>query len=331
MKFCVGLSLQPGQEPFSEMIRDYLPAVNEVYFSWSNAASGRPCPPETDWGAQERLLPELQELRRLGLRLDLLFNANCYGDHALSRRFGDEILGLLDYLNDHDTLPQVVTTTSLFVAHTIRHAAPEIELRASVNMRLDSTLALEILGEKFDSFYLRRDLQRDLDTVARFRQWCDQHGKKMGILANSGCLRNCPAQTFHDNTVAHQREICERQVMFQPAICREYFSHAGHGETFLKGSWIRPEDLHRYQGLVDFVKLATRQHDRPRMVVGAYTAGQWSGNLAALCEPNYSQMLNVDNGAFPPDWFGTAAKCATDCRHCGRCRQIWQTVSRPLC
>ena len=45
-------------------------------------------------------------------------------------------------------------------------------------MRIDSTTALDYLLEKFDSFYLRRDLQRDLETVKRFAKWSEKHSKK---------------------------------------------------------------------------------------------------------------------------------------------------------
>ena len=79
---------------------------------------------------------------------------------------------------------------------------------------------------------------------------------------------------------------------------------------------------------MDVVKLATRQHDRPRMVIGAYASGRFDGNLTMLMEPNFSSLFGreswIDNRRFPGDWFGTAADCATDCRHCGRCEKVWR-------
>ena len=82
---------------------------------------------------------------------------------------------------------------------------------------------------------------------------------------------------------------------------------------------------------MDVVKLATRQHDRPRMVIGAYASGRFDGNLTMLMEPNFSSLFGreswIDNRRFPDDWFGTAADCATDCRHCGRCEKVWRQVA----
>lgn len=67
----------------------------------------------------------------------------------------------------------------------------------------------------------------------------------MCLLANSGCLRNCPYQTFHDNLVAHDAELREMRNCrdFIPHLCWERYSRGGNLEDFLRSSWIRPEDV----------------------------------------------------------------------------------------
>ncbi len=330
MKFAIGYQEPVNGELFSGIVADYSPAIGEVYFPWSGHASGRPGSPVPDWGAQERLESELQLIRRLGVKLDLLFNANCYGADALSAKLECEILGVLERLDSLGILPEIVTTTSPFVAEIIREAVPGIELRASVNMRIDTLSAIDYLGDRFDSFYLRRDIQRNLERVRMFSEYCRERGKKLCLLANSGCLRSCPVQTFHDNFVAHSSEAATRRPSpghEEPAICWAFYRDPAHRVEFLKSSWIRPEDIGRYEGIVDTVKLATRQHDRPRMVIGAYLSGRYNGNLAALMEPNFSEVFNVDNQRFPADWFGSAADCAAECRNCGRCEKVWKQIS----
>lgn len=39
----------------------------------------------------------------------------------------------------------------------------------------------------FDSFYIQRDIHRDLAAVGKIKLWCDANGKKLYMLANSGC------------------------------------------------------------------------------------------------------------------------------------------------
>lgn len=330
-----GYQCTAAGELFSEIISDYRDSVGEVYFSWTNTPSGRPGAPMTDWEAQERMEYELGALRAQGVKLDLLFNANCYGAEALSEHLATEYCGILDYLDSRSLLPEIVTTASPFLAKILKQEFPHIERRASVNMRLDSTLALEFLGDLFDSFYIRRDLQRNLETVALFHDWSVRNGKKMGILANSGCLRNCPAQTFHDNQVAHQKELYKYRNApgTQMTFCMKHYQTAAHQADFLKSSWIRPEDLCRYDGLADFVKIATRQHDRPRTVIAAYAARSYTGDLAALMEPNFSSIFAgrgyVENSRFPENC-NLPADCATNCRHCGKCEDLWKKVFIPF-
>jgi len=335
-KLAAGYQEPENGEFFYEIIADYRDAVEEVYFSWCGAPSGRPGLPVTDWEQQERMEYELEQLRRNGLKLDLLFNANCYGAEAVSEHLARECCGLLHYLDSRELMPEIVTTGSPFLAGLLRREFPGLELRASVNMRLDGTTALEYLGDLFDSFYLRRDLQRDLDATARFRAWCDRNGKKMGILANSGCLRNCPAQTFHDNLVAHQGEAYRRVNLpgAEKTFCMEHYEDPAHFSDFLRSSWIRPEDLHHYDGLADFIKIATRQHDAPRRVIAAYAARHYDGDLAALMEPNFSSVFAaakgfVDNGRFT-GLDELPKMCAVNCTHCGKCEKLWEKVFRPL-
>ena len=330
----VGYQATEGAQLFSEIVSDYKESIGEIYFSWGATPSGRPGVPLTDWELQERMEYELGTLRSQGFKLDLLFNGNCYGADAISEHLAAEYCGILSYLESRGLLPEIVTTASPFLANVLKNEFPEIERRASVNMRIDSTLALEFLGDLFDSFYIRRDLQRNVDTVKIFRKWCDDHGKKMGILANSGCLRNCPAQTFHDNLVAHQRDVYKQRNLpdSMTTFCMKHYRNKEHMADFLKSSWIRPEDLHHYDDLADFIKIATRQHDRPRTVIAAYANRSYSGDLAALMEPNFSSLFApagyIEN-ALLPGLEELPADCAVNCTHCGKCEEILKKVFVP--
>lgn len=334
MKFAVGYQQTDTGEPFRGIVRDYRDAIAEVYFPWPGCASGRASlgciSGAVDWSAQAELERDLAEIRGMGIKLDLLFNANCYGGYAISSRFRNEIVSILAYLESRGLLPEIITTTSPFVAHVVRKEYPGMEIRASVNMRIDSTLAMEYLSGLFDSFHIRRDLQRDLETVKVFHEWCRMHGKKLIMLANSGCLRNCPAQSFHDNLVAHDAEVDEvRNERYLPHLCWSLYREKKNFVEFLRSSWIRPEDLKAYEPYFPIVKLATRQHSHPRMVIGAYASGSFHGNLLDLMEPSFSPAFSpfaIDNSRFPADWMEIARACAGNCTHCGRCERVLSEV-----
>lgn len=332
MRFAVGYQPFASGELFCEMIADYRDDISEVYFSIPGMPSGR-SEPERSQDLMEQLAYELAEIRGLGIALDLLLNGNCYGGGAVSTEFARDITRMIDRFSKIALKPDIVTTTSPFVAATVKKAYPEIEIRASVNMRLDSTSAMEYLADTFDSFYLRRDLQRDLPTLERFSMWCRAHGRKLGILANSGCLRNCPYQTFHDNLVAHDAEVrrCENVGDFLPHLCWKRLKGREELVDFLRASWIRPEDIRLYAPYVDVIKLATRRHASPRLVISAYTAGEFDGNVLDLTEPCFSERFApyiIDNKSLSVE--DLPGLCATDCRHCGKCEAVLAGALRSL-
>ena len=318
-----------GQIPFVDLVSRYRDAIGEVYFAFPGISSGRSPfgqeSPYQDYDALNILTEDLYALTEMGVDRNLLFNSACGGADCMSQQHEREVLSILDFLCERGIGPTSITTTSPITAEIVKRNAPEIQVRASVNMRLDSVAALEYLGDGFDSFYIRRDLQRDLDTVKTFSAWCHANGKKLCMLANSGCLRNCPYQTFHDNMVAHDSDLREirNDKDFLPHLCWKRYQDRENWRDFLRSSWIRPEDIHRYAPYVDVVKLATRQHIMPRMVIAAYTSGSFNGNLLNLTEPCFAghfQPYVLDNKAL--DQVELPAACAANCTRCGKCDAI---------
>jgi collagenase-like PrtC family protease len=198
-----------------------------------------------------------------------------------------------------------VTATSLFVAEVIKTLFPEIEVRASVNMGIGTIAGMSYVSNYFDSFYVKRELNRHPGKIRELRRWCRDHGKKLYLLVNSGCLRECSAHTFHDNLVAHEHELHLRENRWRGfnGVCWPYYSNPKNHYSFLRDStWIRPEEICRYSGLVDGVKLATRSHRDPAMVIESYITGNFDGNTLALCEPDFSSLCFLDNKRFPEEW-----------------------------
>lgn len=334
MDLAVGYRHVSEGEPFSVLACAY-PQVTEVYFPWPKEPSGRPTlgygENDDDATVCDVLHDELLALKRGGKRLDLLLNANCYGSQAMSRVLEAHVIDILATLLSWGAKPDVVTTASPFIARTLKRIFPEIEMRASVNMRLTTLQAFRYLAPWFDSYYLGRDIQRDLNEVTRFARWCHAEGKKIGLLANSGCLRNCPWQTYHDNLVAHSAAALQHPPArdFNPHLCWTLYADARNHSEILKATWIRPEDLAPYAERVDFVKLATRQHAAPRIVVDAYVRGTYHGNLLDLLEPGFAPAFHpcvINNAAFPPDWAERVGSCGRDCTNCGYCENVFQHV-----
>ena len=303
MKFTVGLQFE--NDAFIDKIIAERESISECYFSWGDFPNGRRSQLDsenfTPWEMQRREENVLAKVSASGIGLNLLFNATCYGRDSLSRAFFEKIGMTVDYIRSLYGLSSV-TTTSPLVARFVKENFKEIETRASVNMEIGTVEGMEYLSGYFDSFYVRRELNRDFGAIGRLREYAEAHGKQLHMLANSGCLNFCSAHNFHDNLVAHESEISAMSNYYEfKGLCREYLSdERNYADLYNHMSFVRPEDISLYEPYFASVKLATRIHAHPEAVLGAYLRGKYSGDLLALLEPAHSIYPYVlENGAPP--------------------------------
>ena len=318
-------------ESFAVLAKRFAPRLREVYFPWPGISNGRAnaCSP----GDEERIVADLKYCREHGMKLDFLANAACYGEKACTEEQRLQLTGIIKHLDEQGLYPEIITTTSPYIAKVFKLNFPDIEVRASVNMRLRNTLALEYLAPVYDSFYICRDVQRDLPTFHTMAAWCRDHGKKLCMLVNSSCLRNCPWQTFHDILISHHfsNAFPEMDKLNLGTVCNRIFEKESKRANFLRCSWIRPEDVHLFEPELETIKLSTRKVSYPFEIVEAYLEESYDGDLLRLTDTFYRlgfRPYRIDNKSFPADWAtsGIAGKCAENCVHCGKCEQMLDQV-----
>jgi collagenase-like PrtC family protease len=338
MKFSVGYQMMEYDSIY-DIVNDFSEKIGEVYFSWIGFSSARSIFSENigyvDWSYQRKMEEELQKIKNKGIKLNLLFNSNCYGKESLSEHLISKVYSTLDYLIENVGLDSV-TTTSPIIAREVKREFPFLEVRASVNMKLGTVKSLKYISNYFDGYYIQREYNRDFERIKELKKWCDNNSKKLYILVNSGCLSYCSTQTFHDNLVAHEEEI-SKIVNIQngySGICWEYLKDKGNKISFLQDStWIRPEDINKYNSCFNLGKLATRVHSNPRKVVEAYVRGAYSGNLLDLFEPNHSSLLApyiIDNNSFPKEWGDKINSCDKKCYACTYCEKVMKKVLKDV-
>ena len=335
-KFAIGhyLTEKPDDpKSFLELARRYAPRLREVYFSWPGLLNGRAHVHKREHEA-ERIISDLQYCKEHGMKLDLLANATCYGEKAFTEEQRLQLTGIVERLASAGLYPEIVTTTSPYIARVFKVNFPDIEVRASVNMELRSTIALEYLAPWFDSYYIGRDVQRDLPTFHMMSAWCRDHGKKLCMLVNSGCMRNCPWHVFHETLQAHNFSgiFSEMYANRLDLVCHSVF-RSGHFVDFLRCSWIRPEDVHVFEPELETIKLSTRQVKYPFEIVEAYLNASYDGDLLRLMDPHHGFFFRpnrIDNKSFPADWVtsGIGGICAINCSHCGKCEQVLEQVTK---
>lgn len=329
LKFAVGYQLKKN-DTFIDMICESSSNIYEVYFSMPGIANGRNSRnidlSLTDYEYQSLLEKDLQKFSQNNIDLNLLLNAECYGKYAQSRFFFNKIGDTVDYLLSHYNLKSV-TTTSPLIAKFLKQNFSDIDVRASVNMEIGTTEGLEYIAEYFDSFYAKRECNKDFNQLKKLRSWCDNNGKKLFGLANSGCLNYCSAHTFHDNLVAHENEIAEMDNAYQfEGQCRLFLKDIEKREKWLSiSNFIRPEDIYLYEGFFDGIKLATRVNKKPEKILEAYIKGSYNGNLPEIMEPDHSALFYpnvVDNKKIAKDFAIKTATCNKNCDTCGYCKKV---------
>ena len=294
MKYSVGYQMRPDPDFLSGIISQK-EHIHEVYFSWGQYPNGRSAQGMqqglTQWEAYYRQEADIAMLSAAGLNLNLLFNATCYGGNSQSKAFFDGVGNTVDYLTRYNLTS--VTTTSLLIAKFLQENFPQLDVRASVNMCIGTEEGFDYVKDYFDSFYLKRELNRDLRAIRQLKSWCDDHGKVLYGLANSGCLNNCSAHTFHDNLVSHEQEISKMDNGYAfEGVCRAFLKDpANHYKIVDRTGFIRPEDVDLYEGLFPALKLATRVSPNPLRILRAYTARHYRGNMLELLEPNHSGIF----------------------------------------
>ncbi|MBQ4154194.1 MAG: hypothetical protein IJE01_03220 [Clostridia bacterium] len=331
MKYSIGYQLPDEYFSTLELCNKYVGSVSDVYFAFGSEPSGRFSLCSQNDENIEKIetlqLEELKEVKRLGKTLTLLYNANCYGENATSLQLQRHITKLTGFLKRELDIDNITTTSPVIAKIVKKEFGDSIKIRASVNMRVGSTFAMEQLAENFDGYYLQKEYNRNFEQIKILLKWCKENGKNLHILANSGCMQNCAFQTFHDNLIAHSigQEGLDNINTGFPAPCHQYLSGIGplKGITkFMQSNFVRPEEVYLYENLFSEMKLATRMHSRPQMVLAAYVRGSFKGNLLDITEPSYSSLFKgyvLDNTKVSEEWKNNAYYCNKNCETCKVC------------
>ena len=306
--------------------------IHEVFFSIVGVPNGRTGIPLFAGKfsleeQKEKLHLDLTKLNDAGLKFNILYNASCYGKDGQSSVFFDNVVKEVEYYRTHFNL-ESVTTTSPFIAEVIKRNFPTLLTRASINMGISSILAMDYVSNVFDGFYLKQEHNRNISLIRKVKKWCDENGKQLFMLANSGCLNDCAIHFFHNNLAAHSDEISNVDKRYPIRGCRDYLSRPGKMFSIVRdGNWIRPEDLHLYDGLFTSVKLATRINKCPEKILEAYINGHYSGSIMDLMEPDHSYVMTgkiLDNNLFPQDFGEHTGFCSKNCDACSYCKTVFE-------
>jgi hypothetical protein len=114
--------------PFRSICRKYLPRIKEVFFAWPGVTASRPM---AEWTPERKRLffEDIAWRRGEGIELDAIFNANCYGDIAISNTLADHVTGVLGEMGEKYS----VSKAAVAIAWILRHPARMQAIAGTMN------------------------------------------------------------------------------------------------------------------------------------------------------------------------------------------------------
>lgn len=248
---------------------------------------------------------------------------------------------LLDSGNLHG-----IVFADLYYLRALSDAGPDLARRLeavpSINCMADSfdKVAATLEGIAATGFMLPgkyvldRSLNRNLEMLSEVARRCREAYPDMnlGLLANEGCLYQCPYKPAHDAQISlvHMKVHVDTYGLNRDLGCMRTLRERPH--LLFKSPFIRPEDADALEGAVDFIKLSGRTlgPDFLRRVVTAYIRGEYTGNLLALLDSMewFAAEYHIPNHELPEDFHQRMASCDKSCAECGDCRYLFETYAK---
>jgi hypothetical protein len=320
--------------------------LNAVYFSL-NRPEIKDARHRLNMMNPDDLIPALKSLP--GLAKFALLNSRVHppGDY-LDSECVERTADTLRQFKENDVLDGIVFADAYYLK-ALSEIAPEsvrgLQAVPSINFMIDTPGKLHAVLDLISSagpfrmtekVFLDRSLNRNRNRLQQVLQWCrrEEPQLKIGLLVNEGCLYQCPFKPAHDCLIAcsHMDMHVDTFGINQAFGCIQILRKRPAG--IFKSPFIRPEDVARYEDLVDVLKICGRTLGAGFLAraVQAYIDRTYHGNLLDLLDaPNWmADEVYLANDQLPQDFIERMADCPRDCRRCDACRELQDACMHPV-
>ena len=230
-------------------------------------------------------LNELDQTVRManpyGVEISIALNAPCYSGKQFSKDFLEGYRTFLNAITEMG-IAHLVIADSFLMRFTLQQF-PHLKVQVSSLSYVDSpekARYYEKMG--VERIILPIDLVRNLPLLKSIREAI---GCQLEIMANLGCLYNCPYHTFHGQFHGHNSRKELNGLSGDPykAVCNEIMLREPW--RVVSGSFVRPEDISVYKDMgIEYLKLAGRELSLEWVIKSAraYITGSGKGNLLEL-------------------------------------------------
>jgi collagenase-like PrtC family protease len=226
----------------------------------------------------------IADIHKEGFRFHYILNASCMGNREWTRKGQKEITALLDWLSETNVDGVIVTSPYILQLVKKRYSKFEISVSCFANVNsVEKAKFWQDLGASIITLS-QTELNRNFKLLEEMRKKIDCD---LQLIANDGCISDCPISFYHNNTSSHSSQIHSilGSFMFDycSLMCR--YRKIKQPVNFIRGTWIRPEDMSIYENIgFDRFKLADRTMDTEHLavIINAYSKRSYKGNLYDL-------------------------------------------------
>ncbi|MBI9077381.1 MAG: hypothetical protein JEZ02_18380 [Desulfatibacillum sp.] len=257
-----------------------------------------------------------------------------------------DVLETLQALLENQCLDGVIFG-DFYQLQALSDSSPELcsalEAVPSINFMPDSLEKVRVLFSEIsntafklpEKIVLDRALNRNMTKLKRISAQIKElyPHTLIELLANEGCLYQCPYKPAHDALIAFcnmSQHPDNTHAINKSLGCMRHLEKWPH--HLFASPLIRPEDANRYSHVADIIKLCGRNKGDgafPAMVLGAYLSQSYSGNLLDLTDSMEWLGVKVDipNQDLPGHFWQTLAYCNKDCLSCNYCQDLYQNFA----
>jgi collagenase-like PrtC family protease len=297
-------------------------SITDVYFSDNKFGSARSL-----FNGQE-MFDELYAIRdKYGIKIHYLVNPSTY-----SNDFYEQVPDLIKHIADIDVDIVTLNNTYLLRAEIIKdfqQHKPNLILKNSVNNLVRTLKDFIFMHEVLHMTHIivDRSLNRDLDTLRKMSNYAKQHDIKITMLVNEGCIVDCKWKQWDDLIISQIKFQDKRDItanVHNKLGCVSYFNN--NPAEWLKTAFTLPNDLTKFDGLVDTIKIAGRGFPLTRWhkVIEAYQTGSGNIRFGDLLSttgfvPLAKTLVNeITELGFNQLTNNCKTVCGTECNHCDK-------------
>jgi collagenase-like PrtC family protease len=212
---------------------------------------------------------------------DLNLNSSCTANKELTIGGFKSIMKHLEWVSEIGV--DAVTITNPHLISIVKKNFPKLKVNLSTFQKVaevSQAQRFEDLG--VDLIMLSEHINRDFKTLSAIRKAVKC---KLTLIANVGCIYNCPNAHAHANNIAHSGTRGEESILANPFLLYCFGKRLEKIDEVMKIRWIRPEDVSFYEDVgIDMLKILERNSKTEILAerVKAYCERSYDGNLLGL-------------------------------------------------